>query len=112
MLHMVIEGHEAPARAPLSIAPGEVVEVGEWDTEWPAFVFVTSAGGSGWVPGRYLSIEGETGTVRTAYDTTELTVPRGAVVDVVRDDVESGWGWCRAGDGREGWIPYRALAAV
>ncbi|MGZ0069413.1 SH3 domain-containing protein [Microbacterium arborescens] len=109
MRRVLISDHEAPERPPLRIDPGDVVSVGAWDTEWPAFVFVTTADGSGWVPGRHIRIEGSVGTVSTGYDTTELSQTKGNVVEVVVDDAESGWSWCRAEDGREGWIPHRVL---
>ena len=35
-------------RAPLRVTPGERVRVGERDGTWPAFVYVTAAGGEGW----------------------------------------------------------------
>ena len=49
------EAHVIPERPSLSLASGDVVTVGRRDSNWPAFVFVTIAGGSGWVPSRYLS---------------------------------------------------------
>jgi hypothetical protein len=101
--------HEIPARAPLKIQPGDVVQVGDRDTEWPAFVFVTAPEGSGWVPARYIDAEGATGIVREPYDTTELPASEGESVEVIRDDPESGWSWCRNAEGREGWIPHRVL---
>ena len=100
--------HEPPARPPLRVAVGERVHVGRRDDEWPAFVFVTAAGGSGWVPARHI----EAGVVVAEYDTTELRATAGDVVEVVVDDVESGWAWCRDVRGQEGWIPHRALGSV
>jgi hypothetical protein len=49
MTHLVrtIEAHTIPERSPLKMAAGKVVHVGEQDTEWPAFVFVTCGAGSG-----------------------------------------------------------------
>jgi hypothetical protein len=108
--------HEIPERAPLKITVGEEVAVGERDTEWPAFVFVTAAHGSGWVPGRYLSDVAEEGgraavraTVRTAYDTTELPTRAGEVLDVLAEDLPSAWLWCRSETGREGWVPCNTV---
>ena len=49
------EAHAIPERPPLSLTSGDVVTVGRRDADWPAFVFVTTAQGSGWVPSRYLS---------------------------------------------------------
>jgi hypothetical protein len=102
--------HTISERAPLRLAPGELVEVGERDTDWPAFVFVTAAGGGGWVPARHLSADRGTATVRTAYDTTELPTQAGELLEVVAEDLEGGWLWCRSGRGREGWVPLRTLA--
>jgi hypothetical protein len=109
--YVLTADHEIPERAPLVLEPGDIVQVGERDTEWPAFVFVTAPRGSGWVPARHIDIDGSVGVVRAAYDTTELPAASGERVEVVEDDPESGWSWCRNADGREGWIPHRVLAA-
>lgn len=39
-----------PNRPPLHLAVGEQVQVGQHDTQWPEFVFVTTSHGTGWVP--------------------------------------------------------------
>jgi hypothetical protein len=110
--YVLTANHEIPERAPLVLVPGDVVQVGDRDTEWPAFVFVTAAQGTGWVPARHIDIDGSIGTVRVGYDTTELPATSGENVDVLVDDSESGWSWCRNADGREGWIPQRSLATA
>jgi SH3 domain len=104
--------HEIPDRSPLRLAVGERVEVGERDTEWPEFVFVTCARGSGWVPARHLSASAGTATVRTAYDTTELPTQAGERLEVLDEDRKSGWLWCRSHEGREGWVPMKTLEAA
>ena len=101
--------HEVPARAPLQLAAGEPVIIGEHDEEWPEFVFVTSAAGSGWVPGRHLSASSGAAIVEIAYDTTELAVSAGQQVTVVDRDDGSGWWWCRNDAGDEGWVPMAVL---
>jgi hypothetical protein len=85
------------------------VQVGDRDTEWPEFVFVTAPHGSGWVPARHLSQPSGPAVVRTAYDTTELPAQVGEVLEVVAEDLESGWLWCRSSRDRQGWIPVRAV---
>lgn len=107
---ILMTDHVVPDRAPLRLSPGNVVRVGDHDTEWPAFVFVTAPHGTGWVPARHLEIDGSKGAVRVAYDTTELPATVGEIVDVLEDDPDSGWSWCRNTHGREGWIPHRALS--
>ena len=64
------------------------------------------------MPARHIAIDGSVGTVITAYDTTELPATSGETGEVLVDDSESGWSWCRNADGREGWIPHRVIAAV
>jgi hypothetical protein len=106
---MVTRGHEIPDRAPIRVAPGDVVEVGKHDTTWPAFIFVTTPTGQGWVPARHLEISGKSGVVRIGYDTTELETSAGETLEVLRRDDASGWHWCRNRVGREGWVPSDTL---
>jgi ribosomal protein S18 acetylase RimI-like enzyme len=103
------DAHEIPDRAPLQVAVGDVVQVGERDTEWPEFVFVTATSGTGWIPARHLEIDGERANVRAAYDTTELPTVAGELLAILRRDDLSGWLWCQAETGREGWVPSRTV---
>jgi Variant SH3 domain len=102
-------GHEISDRPPIRVEVGERVEVRERDEEWPAFVFVITRQGSGWIPERHLDRDGSNAVVKVAYDTTELPVREGEELEVLREDLPSGWMWCRAKNGREGWIPERTL---
>jgi hypothetical protein len=101
--------HEIPERPPLQLNVGDEVQVGDRDSEWPEFVFVTAAHGSGWVPARHLSQPSGRAVVRTAYDTTELATQVGEVLDVVVEDLVSGWLWCRSSIAREGWVPIKTV---
>jgi hypothetical protein len=104
--------HEIPDRPPIRLEVGDRVEVGERDSEWPAFVFVTAEEGSGWVPDRHLDRQGESAVVTKGYDTTELPTEEGEELEVLRGDLISGWLWCRAKNGREGWVPERTLSRL
>lgn len=101
--------HVPPDHAPLRLAEGETVRVGDVDRVWPEFVFVLATHGVGWVPSRNLSASRPTATVLVAYDTQELAVYAGATVDLLQRDPGSAWAWCRASDGREGWLPTDSL---
>lgn len=106
---VAVTDHEIPTRPALRIAPGDVAEVGGRDTTWPAFVFITTAAGTGWVPERHLGDERPTTQVVTAYDTQELPVSAQEELTVHDDDPESGWSWCTNADGRAGWVPHNVL---
>lgn len=106
------KAHVISERPTLSLASGDVVTVGRRDSDWPAFVFVTAARGSGWVPSRYLSANAGRAVVETPYNTTELATGSGETIEVVERDDESGWLWCRSTDGREGWVPSRTVEAT
>jgi hypothetical protein len=101
--------HQIPDRPPIQLEVGDRVQVGERDPDWPAFVFVASQTGSGWVPERHLDREGAMGVMTQAYDTTELPTELGEELEVLQEDVPSGWLWCRAKTGREGWVPERTV---
>ena len=85
------------------------MQAGDRDTEWPEFVFVTAAHGTGWVPARHLSQPFGPAVVQTAYDTTELPTRVGEVLNVVAEDLVSGWLWRRSSIGREGWVPIKTV---
>ena len=85
--------------------------VGDPSTDWPEYVFVTAAHGTGWVPARHLSSGHGPAVVEAAYDTTELPVAAGEEVTVFERDEAGGWWWCRNDDGSEGWVPVRVFSA-
>ena len=104
--------HEIPDRPPIRVDVGDLVEVGERDGEWPAFVFVTTQKGSGWIPERHLDRQGASAIVTEGYDTTELPTEEGEELEVLHEDLTSGWLWCRDKNGREGWVPERTLSRL
>jgi hypothetical protein len=105
--------HRPPRRRPIRLSPGDAVRVGARDDEWPAFVKVRFGRGSGWVPSRHLEDQGGGRAIaRTVYDTTELSVDPGDDLEVLERDDESGWLWCRDSDGKEGWVPSKAVTGA
>jgi len=104
--------HQIPDRPPIQLKIGDEVVVSDHNTEWPAFVFVTTSSGAGWVPARHLSQASGPAVVREAYDTTELPTDIGEHLLVKREDLDSGWLWCRSSNGREGWVPVETVEDV
>lgn len=100
-----VKAHEIPGRPPIQVAAGQSVQVGDRDTTWPAFVFVTTGHGSGWVPARYVDAGSRPAVMLAPYDTTELGTTAGELLTVLVIDEPSGWAWVRNALGHEGWIP-------
>jgi len=67
-------------------------------------------GRAGWVPDDLLVTVDGRPVAAWDYTAIELTVAAGERVDLLHHT--HGWGWCRDGDGREGWLPLGKLAEV
>lgn len=100
-----VKAHIIPVRSPIQVTPGQKVRVGRRDTTWPAFAFVTTDDGSGWVPARHIDVSSEPAVVLAPYDTTELAAAVGELLMVLVIDDPSGWTWVRNALGHEGWVP-------
>ncbi|MDX1521081.1 MAG: SH3 domain-containing protein [Anaerolineae bacterium] len=104
----VIADHTSAYPDPLTLVEGEVVTVGQHDTQWPGFVWCTNADGKGgWVPDRYLTRQGEAGVINCAYTAAELTVVVDDEVTILKE--ESDWAWCLHLNGDAGWVPLDNL---
>jgi SH3 domain len=101
--------HTIPQRPPIHVSPGQQVQAGQRDTDWPAFVFITTDDGAGWVPERHPDTSADPAVVVTAYDTTELATTAGEELTVITRDDSSGWAWVRNTAGQEGWVPLRTV---
>jgi len=104
--------HQIPDRPPIQVVPGQHVQVGQRDTEWPAFVFITTGDGSGWVPERHIDTSSDPAAALTRYDTTELATTAGEELTLIERDDPSGWARVRNAAGREGWVPLRTVEPV
>jgi hypothetical protein len=104
--------HTIPQRPPIRVVPGQQVQVGQHDTDWPTFVFITTDDGAGWVPERYLDTSADPAVVVTSYDTTELATAAGEELTLVERDDPSGWALVRNAEGGEGWVPLSALEPI
>ena len=110
----LLADHRPPQRPALVVSTGDRLAIGDLSEEWPAFRRCIKRNDSGgWIPDRYLShlSTGEALALRS-YDTTELAAVERQTVSVIEADDESGWLWCRADAGHEGWIPIRSVVPV
>jgi hypothetical protein len=71
------KAHPIPQRAPIRVVLGQQVQAGQRDTDWPAFVLITTDDRAGWVPERLLDTSSDSVVVISAYDTTELATTTG-----------------------------------
>ena len=60
-----------------------------------------------WLPEEVLEVGAGTARVREDFDTAELTVVPGEIVEARAE--REGWVWCRADSGAEGWVPLKVL---
>ncbi len=101
---------------PIRLAAGErftlTGKADRWDdrADWVWLWGIAVDGREGWIPAEFVEQrDPTTGLARRDYDARELTVKVG-------DEVESlvaaaGWHFCRAADGRVGWVPVSHMRA-
>ncbi len=109
----VIEAHVTSDPNPIRFRTGDTLGVGHQDQVWKDYVWGTDqAGRSGWVPDEYLEISPDEhqATALRDYDSTELTVGRKQVLEVL--DEVGGWYLCRNEAGMSGWVPGTSVEPV
>jgi SH3-like domain-containing protein len=89
---------------PIRLRPGDELTPGEHDRAWPGWLWVSDGqGNDGYVPKELLQSRENGSFIATeAFDPTVLRVRRGDSLESLRE--VHGWHWCRATDGREGWV--------
>lgn len=103
---------EGLSEPPLIIEPGDVLTIMDaLSKEWPEFVLVLNGKGErGWVPARYLKHQEKGALAIKRYDTTTLNPLEGEMLEIVEEDLTSGWLWCRDRNGRLGWFAMDHLS--
>lgn len=102
---IVLRDYRVAYPEPIRFSGGETFAVGEEDTEYPGWVWVTTAdGNAGWAPITLIEFLGEgRGRGRMDYSAQELDVSAGDEVEVI--STLNGWLWVRSALGLEGWVP-------
>jgi hypothetical protein len=109
----VVETHVTSDLNPIRFRAGDTLGVGHHDQIWTEYVWGTDqAKRSGWVPDSYLEIspDGETAVALHDYDSTELSVGRKQILEVL--DEVGGWYLCRTETGMSGWVPGSSVEPV
>lgn len=105
----IVRDYRAQYANPIKFAQGELVTLGERDTEWPAFIWTTTADGkAGWAPFDWLKpLDDNRAEALRDYSAQELDVAAGDAVTLLHE--LGGWWWCEHADGRCGWVPAEHL---
>jgi hypothetical protein len=100
--------HKASFEYSVVFKKGDKVKVGKEDPEMPGWFWCENKDGVwSWIPQEYLTRSDSEGTITRSYDTTELTVAIGEILEYLRE--VSFWTFCRTSDGRKGWVPTKNL---
>jgi hypothetical protein len=107
----VIEDYDSPYTEPLIIRKGEILSIGEKESEWSGWIWCTNKEGiSRWVPENYLEIKGSIGTANQDYNATELNVKRGELLVIEVEEAE--WYWVINQEGKSGWVPIKNVQII
>ena len=99
-----ITAHQAEFPDPLAFAAGDVLAAEDRKTAWDGWIWcVNEKGKGGWVPEDYVDRQGDTCTALREYDSAELSVDAGDILEVGEE--VGGWLWCVNEEGKGGWIP-------
>ena len=103
-----ISDYKSPYTEPLKIQKGEILQIGNKESEWPGWVWcINKDGMERWVPRNYIKIHGTSGITLQDYDATELTVFIGE--ELVIEKEESGWVRVSNVEGKKGWVPLENI---
>ena len=101
---IAVKGHESKYPNPIKFAAGEQLIVGEKDSEFEDWIWVTTADGNqGWAPIPYLTIDRNRAVAIQDYTAVELNTTVGEQLTLQYE--LCGWGWVEKSDGSCGWIP-------
>ena len=108
---IIIEEYNSPYAEPCIFEKGEIVLVGEKDSEWSGWIWCTKdSGESRWVPENYLEIHGDNGKILRKYNSKELAVNVGEEFIILEEEAE--WFWVENETGKSGWVPIKNVNLI
>jgi hypothetical protein len=108
LIYRVVKPYRSAYPDPLVFSKGQVVTTSARQTDWPGWVWCTTASGdSRWVPDIFLEQIGKQAVMRRDYNPIELSVQ----VDELLTACEqvNGWAWCINIHHQQGWVPLECL---
>ncbi|WP_226467782.1 SH3 domain-containing protein [Luteimonas panaciterrae] len=107
----VVLQHRAPERPAIRVSTGDMVTLGERDTDWPQFIWTSLASGlGGWIPSILFDRDVGEAVAQQDYDTRELDADPGDVLTLHYEMAD--WWWAENAQGASGWIPARAIEMI
>lgn len=107
---IVIEPYTSHYPNPIKFAKGDILELGEMDTEYPGWILAISKDGrKGWAPVQYFDRENDspTGVANMDYNAFELSTTMGQKLKVIRELNE--WYLLETSEGQLGWVPTKTV---
>jgi Variant SH3 domain len=108
LIYRVVKPYRSAYPDPLVFSKGQVVTTSARQTDWPGWVWCTTASGdSRWVPDIFLEQTGKQAVMRRDYNPIELSVQ----VDELLTACEqvNGWARCINIHHQQGWVPLACL---
>jgi hypothetical protein len=110
-LYKVTKEHKPSFEQAIKAEKGEEVTVGKEDKDMPGWFWCKNRiGVEAWVPETMLEIQGTQGVFTIDYDSTELKVKEGEIVEYLGETL--GWVECLKNDREYGWIPKDKLEKI
>jgi hypothetical protein len=100
----VAADHRASFTDALIFSAGDRLAVEARETVWEGWTWCVDGGKTGaWVPDTFIERHGDSCVALRDYDSSELRVNTGDILEVMEE--AAGWLWCVDRTGARGWVP-------
>ena len=112
MPSLVVIAHRSSFPDPIQFSPGDLLDLGKRDEEYPGWIWVRDLSGREGVAPECFSDAATNGrgVALEQYDSTELDTSVGEQVTCIRELCS--WVWVESEQGKHGWIPAKTIDAV
>ncbi len=108
MYYSAHTAHQPDTDIKLHLKAGDRLKWSERPTLYAGWIWCTaSTGETGWVPEKWLEFEGATCLLLKDYDSTELTIKPGDILQGIF--TESGWLYAVNQQNIKGWVPLECV---
>ena len=110
--YIVVSSHTVDYPNPIQFSKGDELALGERDTEYFGWIWVTTAdNNAGWAPESLIErTSSHSGTALCEYTARELDTHIGDIVSCIRE--LHGWLWVEKKNEESGWIPKDSVTSI